>query len=90
MVSCSAMPLVHQNPVFQGCLLCVLHAPYCGRVALAFSPVICSALLCLLWAGFDSCVVSELSWGQLGLGPEKLSLVGAACSQTRCLSSAYH
>lgn len=67
-VPCNIMSPVHQNLVFQGYLLCVLHGPcYCGSVASAFSSVICNGSLCLLWAEFGPCVVSGPVWGHLGL-----------------------
>ena len=60
----STMSSVHQNQAIQGCLLCVLHTPYCcGWTSFAFSPFGCSGPLCLLWADFGSCAVKRPFWG---------------------------
>lgn len=98
------MSPVHQNLGHQGCLLCVLHTPYCwGWTMFAFNAVIGGGCL-YNWVGFGHCAVSgpvlgdlSLDWVRPGIAgvtpitgysllfPERLSLVGGACSQTRCL-----
>ena len=56
----SAVPHVCQNLALQRCLLCVLYVSCCCVLAMfPFSPGMCHAFLCLLWAVFGPQVHGE-------------------------------